>query len=43
MAERDGEKYSSLIEFAEALPRLRNQVDADLRRHGLPRRKHSAR
>ncbi len=35
-AERDGEKYSGLIAFAEALPRLRNQVDADLRRHGLP-------
>ncbi|MGN6303586.1 MAG: DNA topoisomerase IB [Mesorhizobium sp.] len=35
-AERDGEKYSSLIEFAEALPRLRTQIDADLRRHGLP-------
>jgi DNA topoisomerase-1 len=35
-AERDGEKYSSLIEFAEALPRLRVQIDDDLRRHGLP-------
>jgi DNA topoisomerase-1 len=35
-AERDGEKYSSLIAFAEALPALRSQVDADLRRHGLP-------
>lgn len=35
-AERDGEKYSSLIEFAEALPCLRDQIDADLRRHGLP-------
>lgn len=35
-AERDGEKYSSLIQFAEALPGLRDQVDADLRRHGLP-------
>jgi DNA topoisomerase-1 len=35
-AERDGEKYSSLTEFAEALPRLRNQIDVDLRRHGLP-------
>jgi DNA topoisomerase-1 len=35
-AERDGKKYSSLIEFAEALPRLRARIDADLRRHGLP-------
>lgn len=35
-AERDGEKYASLIEFAEALPRLRKQIDLDLRRHGLP-------
>jgi DNA topoisomerase-1 len=34
--ERDGEKYSSLLGFAEALPSLRCQVDADLRRHGLP-------
>ncbi len=34
--ERDGEKYASLIEFAEALPGLRKQIDADLRRHGLP-------
>ncbi len=35
-AERDGEKYSSLVEFAGALPRLRACVDGDLRRHGLP-------
>ena len=35
-AERDGEKYSSLVAFAEALPGLRSRVDADLRRHGLP-------
>jgi len=34
--ERDGAKYSNLIAFAEALPALRNQIDADLRRHGLP-------
>jgi DNA topoisomerase-1 len=34
--ERDGEKYSSLVAFAEALPGLRSQVEADLRRHGLP-------
>jgi len=35
-AERDGQKYSSLIAFAEALPRLRGQVDADLGRRGFP-------
>jgi DNA topoisomerase-1 len=35
-AERDGEKYSSLVAFAEALPKLRGQVDTDLRRRGLP-------
>ncbi|WP_192254913.1 DNA topoisomerase IB [Mesorhizobium silamurunense] len=34
--ERDGVKYSSLVAFAEALPDLRSQIDADLRRHGLP-------
>ncbi|KUM28801.1 DNA topoisomerase [Mesorhizobium loti] len=34
--ERDGVKYSSLVAFAEALPGLRSQIDADLRRHGLP-------
>ncbi len=35
-AERDGAKFSNLIAFAEALPALREQIDADLRRHGLP-------
>jgi DNA topoisomerase-1 len=34
---RDDVKYSSLVAFAEALPRLRSRIDADLRRHGLPR------
>ena len=34
---RDEVKYSSLAAFAEALPRLRTAVDADLRRRGLPR------
>ncbi|WP_288142431.1 DNA topoisomerase IB [Mesorhizobium sp.] len=33
---RDEVKYSSLVAFAEALPRLRRRIDADLRRHGLP-------
>jgi DNA topoisomerase-1 len=35
-AERDGQKYSSLTAFAEALPRLRGRIDADLGRRGLP-------
>jgi len=34
--ERDQAKYSSLLAFAERLPDLRRQIDADLRRHGLP-------
>jgi DNA topoisomerase-1 len=34
--ERDSVKYSSLVAFAESLPALRRQIDADLRRHGLP-------
>ncbi|TGS18918.1 DNA topoisomerase IB [Mesorhizobium sp. M2E.F.Ca.ET.209.01.1.1] len=34
--ERDGVKYSSLVAFAESLPGLRRQIDADLRRRGLP-------
>ena len=34
---RDEVKYSSLTAFAEALPGLRNVIDADLRRRGLPR------
>ncbi|TIS91821.1 MAG: DNA topoisomerase IB [Mesorhizobium sp.] len=34
--ERDGAKYSSLVAFAESLPDLRHQIDADLRRRGLP-------
>ncbi|TPJ27222.1 DNA topoisomerase IB [Mesorhizobium sp. B2-7-2] len=34
--ERDGVKYSSLVAFAQSLPALRRQIDADLRRHGLP-------
>lgn len=35
-AARDDAKYSSLTEFAEALPRLRGQIEDDLRRKGLP-------
>ena len=34
---RDEAKYDHVIGFAEALPRIREQVDSDLRRHGLPR------
>ncbi|MER9295410.1 DNA topoisomerase IB [Mesorhizobium sp. M0621] len=34
--ERDGAKYSSLVAFAESLPKLRRRIDNDLRRRGLP-------
>ena len=34
---RDEAKFSSLVPFAQALPAMRQQVDRDLRRHGLPR------
>ena len=34
---RDEVKYSSLTAFAEALPRLRSTIDADLGRRDLPR------
>lgn len=33
---RDEVKYSNLIDFAHALPCLRERIDADLRRHGMP-------
>ena len=33
---RDEVKYSSLVEFAQALPRLRARVDEDLGKSGLP-------
>ena len=36
---RDEVKYGRLPAFADALPRLRKRVDADLRRSGLPREK----
>ncbi len=38
-AVRDEAKYGRLMAFAEALPSIRERVDADLRLHGLPRRK----
>jgi DNA topoisomerase-1 len=36
---RDEVKYGKLIAFAQALPRIRTRVAADLRRGGLPREK----
>lgn len=36
---RDGTKYERTIAFAEALPRIRERVEADLGRRGLPREK----
>jgi DNA topoisomerase-1 len=38
-AVRDEAKYGRLIEFARALPRIRQRTDRDLRRRGLPREK----
>ena len=36
---RDESKYGRMIAFAHVLPRIRERVDADLRRPGLPRQK----
>ena len=36
---RDHTKFDRMIQFGEALPRIREQVASDLRRHGLPREK----
>jgi DNA topoisomerase-1 len=38
-AHRDEAKYGRLHAFGRALPRLRARVEADLKRHGLPREK----
>jgi DNA topoisomerase I len=38
-AVRDDVKYGRMLAFAQALPRIREQTDADLRRQGLPREK----
>ena len=38
-ADRDARKYDRMAAFGRALPRLRRRVEADLRRHGLPREK----
>ncbi len=36
---RDSAKYERMLEFARALPALRERVDADLSRRGMPREK----
>ena len=36
---RDAHKFDRILIFARALPRIRARIDADLRRHGLPREK----
>ena len=36
---RDENKYERMIDFARALPRIRQRVERDLRRRGLPREK----
>jgi DNA topoisomerase-1 len=36
---RDETKYERMVQFAEALPGIRERVDHDLRLHGLPREK----
>src|SRR5215208_6837631 len=36
---RDATKYERLLDFADALPRIRERAERDLRRHGLPREK----
>jgi DNA topoisomerase-1 len=36
---RDAEKFEDMIEFARALPRMRERVEADLKRPGLPEEK----
>lgn len=36
---RDETKYEHMLAFGEALPRIRERVDADLRKRGLPKEK----
>lgn len=36
---RDGTKYEHMLTFARALPGIRERIDADMRRRGLPREK----
>ncbi|MGC4191660.1 MAG: hypothetical protein QM589_10960 [Thermomicrobiales bacterium] len=38
-AARDEAKYGRMIAFGEAPPTIRDRVDADMRKHGLPREK----
>jgi len=36
---RDSQKFEEMIDFARALPRLRERVDKDIKRRGMPREK----
>lgn len=36
---RDSTKYEHILDFARALPAIRDRIDADLARRGLPRKK----
>ena len=36
---RDGNKYEHMLEFAQALPGIRERIDTDMGRRGLPREK----
>ena len=36
---RDSQKFEEMIDFARSLPRLRDRVDEDIRRRGMPREK----
>src|SRR3954469_11420682 len=36
---RDAQKFEEMIDFARALPRLRERVEKDLRQRGMPREK----
>ena len=36
---RDAEKFEEMLDFARALPRMRERVDKDIRRKGMPREK----
>jgi len=38
-AVRDGHKFDRMLVFGRALPHIRARLDADMRRHGLPREK----
>ena len=38
-AVRDAHKFDRMLVFARALPQIRARLDADMRRHGLPRAK----